>query len=137
MPATGQLTVSGSVAGTMTFSSGSVCVRAEPPNQDLFELDFKGTGLTTEVTADRAQSGKEWVVVVDGSVNNPDAVDAGLGPGAYKVSIYISHAGDGNQSSVTARPDLHSGSLSLQLKADPASRPGGQVRVTGTFACAF
>lgn len=138
VPATGQLTFTGDVAGTMTANSKSDCARRPPPDQDVFELVFYGTGLTTDVEADKGLSGKEWVLVVDGSVSSPDAVDAGLGPTSFHVSIYLSHVGQGTtHSSVTVAHDMRSGSLNLQLKGEVLPRETAQTRVTGTFSCAF
>jgi hypothetical protein len=138
VPATGVLTFTGDVAGTMTLTSASVCSRT--PDLKDFELVFIGTGLQTAVPVDAAQSGKAWALVVDASAANPDAVDAGLGPLAYHLSEYLSHATDGyTQSRVSIGQDLRSGSLNLQLKAEKESvnRLGAQVRVTGTFTCSF
>lgn len=137
--ATADLTVSGDVTGKMTLTSDSGCYGNPPPDQALVELDFRGAGLQTVVPNDAAQSGKAWALVVDGSATNPDSVDAGLGPLLYHRSVYLSHAGDSTQSRVTIGKDLRSGSLNLQLKADPAdvARPGARVRVVGTFTCAF
>ena len=139
--ATADLTVSGQVTGRMALTSDSQCIRRPPPDQDVFELDFKATGLTTSVPLDAADAGKIWELVVDSSTAGPDAVDAALGPVAYQRTgaIYFSHMGDGNtQSSLTVGQDLRSGSLKLQLKPQPRTVRGqGQVMVTGTFACSF
>jgi hypothetical protein len=138
VPATAELTFTGDVAGTMTANSKSDCARRPPPDQDVFELVFFGVGLTTDVPADKALSGKEWVLVVDGSTGSPDAVDAGVGPTSFKVSIYLSHVAQGTtHSTVTMAHDMRTGSLNLQLTAESVSRPGAKVRVTGTFTCAF
>jgi hypothetical protein len=135
VPATGVLTFTGDVAGTMTLNSSSVCTRTL--DQQAFELDLSGTGLTTDMPGDEALSGKEWTLVVDGTIGNPDAVDAGVGPTSYHLSLYLSKVTLGNtHSTVTVAPDVRSGSLNLQLKgAEP--RTAAQVRVTGTFNCAF
>jgi hypothetical protein len=134
VPATGQLTFTGDVAGTMTLSSKSVCSRT--PEHDPFELVFYGTGLTTDVEPDKAMNGKEWVLVVDGTVSSPDAVDAGVGPTSLRVSIYLTHPGGISHSNVTMARDMRSGSLDLHLQGD-AVRQGGLTSVTGKYTCAF
>jgi len=136
--ATGQLNFTGDVAGTMTLNSKSDCARRPPPDQDVFGLEFFGTGLTTDVDADKALSGKEWVLTVDGSARSLDVVDAGLGPTSFGVSIYLSQAGSSTtRSTVTMTHDMRSGSMNLLLKAQSVSRPGARTKVTGTFTCAF
>ena len=119
----------------MTLNSFSVCSRTA--DLSAFELVFSGTGLTTDMGGDEAFSGKEWVLVVDGTIGNPDGTDAGLAPRSLRSSIYVSHVTSGNtHSTATMAQDMRSGSLNLQLKGE-APREGTQIRVTGTFNCAF
>ena len=126
---TGDLTLSGDVTGKMTLTSDSRCYLAAQPDPDhRFELDFRGTLAL-----------KTWALIVDSVANAPEpsVVDAGLGLSTDSVSTYLSHPGDGTQSSVTVGQDMRSGTMSLQLKPEAANRLKGQVNVTATFSCSF